>query len=180
MSDFFGHVNVGDFDAVSYIERFSGNASALPNIGIALSGGGYRALMNGAGAIKAFDSRTNNSTASGQLGGLLQSATYVSGLSGGSWLVGSIYINNFTTISSLQTHEKGEVWQFKNSILKGPDTGGIQIFDSASYYKDIRDAVKGKKDAGFPTSITDYWYVSIPDSPVLILWHFTDTFNFSP
>ena len=154
MKDFFGHVKVGDFDVTSYLNQHSSNSSNLPNIGIAVSGGGYRALMNGAGAIKAFDSRTENATTSGHLGGLLQSSTYVAGLSGGSWLLGSIYINNFTTIDALQS---GSTWQFSNSILEGPDTGGIQILDSASYFTDLAEAVNGKQDAGFDTSITDIW-----------------------
>ncbi|KAJ5173020.1 hypothetical protein N7492_005613 [Penicillium capsulatum] len=157
MKDFFGHVKVGDYDVAGYLDKHSSNSSNLPNIGIAVSGGGYRALTNGAGAIKAFDSRTENSTASGHLGGLLQSATYVSGLSGGSWLLGSIYINNFTTVSNLQTHKDGSVWQFGNSILEGPDTGGIQLLDSASYFKDLAEAVDGKRKAGYDTSITDIW-----------------------
>ncbi|KAE8344174.1 hypothetical protein BDV24DRAFT_127530 [Aspergillus arachidicola] len=157
MKDFFNHVTIKDFDAVQYLDNHSSNTSNLPNIGIAVSGGGYRALMNGAGAIKAFDSRTENSTATGQLGGLLQSATYLAGLSGGGWLVGSIYINNFTTISALQTHEAGAVWQFQNSIFEGPDGDSIQILDTATYYKHIYDAVQDKKDAGYETSITDYW-----------------------
>ncbi|KAA8648966.1 hypothetical protein EYZ11_005365 [Aspergillus tanneri] len=157
LKDFFGHVKIKDFDAAGYIDKFSSNASSLPNIGIAFSGGGYRALMNGAGAIKAFDSRTKNSTRSGQLGGLLQSATYVAGLSGGGWLVGSIYVNNFTTISDLQTPKKGGVWQFQNSIFEGPAEGGIQLLDSADYWKDLVEDVSDKKDAGFKTTITDYW-----------------------
>lgn len=154
MKDFFGHVKVGDYDVTSYLNQHSSNSSNLPNIGIAVSGGGYRALMNGAGAIKAFDSRTENATTSGHLGGLLQSSTYVAGLSGGSWLVGSIYINNFSTIDALQS---GSTWQFSNSILEGPDTGGIQLLDSASYFTDLAKAVNGKQDAGFDTSITDIW-----------------------
>lgn len=152
-------MKVGDYDVVSYLDKHSGNSSNLPNIGIAVSGGGWRALMNGAGAIKAFDSRTYNASTTGHLGGLLQSATYVAGLSGGSWLLGSIYINNFTTIDKLQTHTDGSVWQFGNSILEGPDTGGIQLLDSASYYKELAEAVEGKKNAGFDTSLTDIWYV---------------------
>ncbi|KAJ5579824.1 uncharacterized protein N7459_005809 [Penicillium hispanicum] len=157
MKDFFGHVKVGDYDVNSYLDAHASNSSNLPNIGIAVSGGGYRAMLNGAGAVKAFDSRTENATTSGHLGGLLQSATYFAGLSGGSWLLGSIYINNFTTISSLQTHTDGAVWQLGNSILEGPDTGGVQILDSASYFKDLADAVEAKKKAGFDTSITDIW-----------------------
>ncbi|CAG8289402.1 unnamed protein product [Penicillium salamii] len=157
LKDFFGHVKVGDYDVVSYLDKHSSNTSNIPNIGIAVSGGGYRALMNGAGAIKAYDSRTYNASTSGHLGGLLQSATYLAGLSGGSWLLGSIYINNFTTIDKLQTHKDGAVWQFGNSIIEGPDTGGIQILDSASYYKDLAEAVESKKKAGFDTSLTDIW-----------------------
>ncbi|CAG8368851.1 unnamed protein product [Penicillium salamii] len=157
LKDFFGHVKVGDYDVVSYLDKHTSNTSNIPNIGIAVSGGGYRALMNGAGAIKAYDSRTYNASTSGHLGGLLQSATYLAGLSGGSWLLGSIYINNFTTIDKLQTHKDGAVWQFGNSIIEGPDTGGIQILDSASYYKDLAEAVESKKKAGFDTSLTDIW-----------------------
>ena len=66
MKDFFGHVKVGDYDVVSYLDKHSGNSSNLPNIGIAVSGGGWRALMNGAGAIKAFDSRTYNASTSSE------------------------------------------------------------------------------------------------------------------
>ncbi|KAJ6079178.1 hypothetical protein N7467_008931 [Penicillium canescens] len=157
MKDFFGHVTVGDYDVVGYLNNHANNVSALPNVGIAVSGGGYRALMNGAGAVKAFDSRTENASTSGHLGGLLQSSTYIAGLSGGSWLLGSIYINNFSTIANLQTHESGAVWQFGNSILEGPDTGGIQLLDSASYYKDLAEAVNGKMNAGYDASITDIW-----------------------
>lgn len=157
LKDFFGHVKVGDYDVGSYLDKHSSNMSNIPNIGIAVSGGGYRALMNGAGAIKAYDSRTDNATAKGQLGGLLQSATYLAGLSGGSWLLGSIYINNFTTIDKLQTHEDGDVWQFGNSIFEGPKSGKLQVLDSASYYKDIAEAVNSKRKAGFDASITDIW-----------------------
>ncbi|KAI2931093.1 hypothetical protein CBS147320_2886 [Aspergillus niger] len=157
MKDLFGHINMSSFDAVSYINSHSSNITNIPNIGIAVSGGGYRALTNGAGALKAFDSRTENSTHNGQLGGLLQSATYLSGLSGGGWLLGSIYINNFTTVSNLQTYKEGEVWQFQNSITKGPKTNGLQAWDTAKYYRDLAKVVAGKKDAGFNTSFTDYW-----------------------
>ncbi|KAJ5935299.1 hypothetical protein N7466_004846 [Penicillium verhagenii] len=157
MKDFFSHVSVGDYDVGAYIDKHSANVSNLPNIAIAASGGGYRAMLNGAGAMKAFDSRVSNSTATGHLGGLLQSATYVAGLSGGSWLVGSIYINNFTSIADLQTYSSGEPWQLGNNIFEGPDTGGLQILDTADYFKDLAEAVDDKKDAGFDTSITDIW-----------------------
>lgn len=117
LKDFLGRANIRDLDTSQYIDSISSNGSALPRIGIAISGGGYRALMNGAGAIAAFDNRTANSTGAGQLGGLLQAATYLSGLSGGSWLVGSIYTQNFSTVDSIISERK--LWQFDDSIFEG-------------------------------------------------------------
>lgn len=79
-------------------------------------------MTNGAGGFAAFDSRTPNSTNTGHIGGLLQSATYVAGLSGGGWLVGSIYTNNFTSVQSIiDQNDKGDVWQLGNSIVEGEE-----------------------------------------------------------
>ncbi|KAL5354958.1 lysophospholipase catalytic domain-containing protein [Aspergillus floccosus] len=155
MKDLLGRLNLTGFDATSYINQHSNNISNIPNIAVAVSGGGYRALTNGAGAIKAFDSRTSNSTNTGQLGGLLQSATYLSGLSGGGWLVGSVYINNFTTISNLQASD--QVWNFETSILEGPAAKHLQILSTAEYWNNLLTTVSSKDDAGFNTSLTDYW-----------------------
>ncbi|CZT09499.1 hypothetical protein WAI453_004788 [Rhynchosporium graminicola] len=151
-------MNITDFDASSYINRNRNNASALPNIGIAVSGGGYRALMNGAGFIAAADDRTRNSTNTGHIGGLLQATTYLAGLSGGGWLVGSIYTNNFSSVQDLRDGDKkSSVWRFDNSIFKGPNGNGIQLLSTADYYSTIKDEVETKKKAGYNTSITDYW-----------------------
>ncbi len=156
MRDFLGRLNITGFDAASYITSHAKNASALPNVAVAASGGGYRALMTGAGAIQAFDSREDNSTTAGHLGGLLQASTYLAGLSGGSWLVGSIYVNNFTTVSTLQGNTTS-AWQFQNSIFSGPAQGGIQLLNTADYFSNVENAVSDKNSAGFPTSVTDYW-----------------------
>ena len=121
MRELLTRINIDGFDAKSFIDKNSDNTTNLPNIGIAFSGGGYRAMLNGAGALAAFDSRTANSTSgASQLGGLLQASTYIAGLSGGGWLVGSIYMNNFTSVQNIIDHnEAGDVWQLGNSILKG-------------------------------------------------------------
>lgn len=149
ISDFLDNVNIRDFDSGSFLDR----DGAYPRIAISLSGGGYRALLNGAGFIKAADERT---AGDGGIGGLLQSATYLSGLSGGSWLVSSIYGNNFTTVQDLQDDES--LWQFQNSILTGPpSTRTIGILDTAKYWRNVYDEVEDKDDAGFETSLTDYW-----------------------
>ncbi|KFX99454.1 hypothetical protein O988_03848 [Pseudogymnoascus sp. VKM F-3808] len=158
MKDLLSRANIAGFDAGAYIEKHRNNATALPNVGIAMSGGGYRALLNGAGFLAAADSRTVNATGKGGIGGLLQSATYLAGLSGGSWLVGSIYTNNFSSVTTLQNGSPGSsVWKFGNSIFQGPEEDGLSILNTAEYYKDIKNQVDSKKDAGFEVSITDYW-----------------------
>jgi lysophospholipase len=149
MKEFLGQLDINDFDASSYIESHASNSSNLPNIGIAISGGGFDAFMNGAGALKAFDNRTEGATAKGQLGGLLQSATYVSALSGGSWLLASVFINNFTAVSTLQE----SLWDFTSqNILVGPAT-----MNPVQFWGNITAQVKAKEDAGFVTSSTDFW-----------------------
>lgn len=47
MRELLGRLNITDFDAAGYISDHAQNSSNLPNIAIAVSGGGYRALMNG-------------------------------------------------------------------------------------------------------------------------------------
>lgn len=59
-----------------------------PVVAMALSGGGYRAMISGSG--QAFQPNTT----SGSVGDILGLSTYVSGLSGGSWAVGTFYANN--------------------------------------------------------------------------------------
>ncbi|KEF53887.1 uncharacterized protein A1O9_10289 [Exophiala aquamarina CBS 119918] len=134
-------------DASAYINGNADNVLNLPNIAIAASGGGYRAMLNGAGVLAAFDSRTENATGVGKLGGILQSSTYFSGLSGGSWLVGSIYVNNFTSVQAIQNDNTSNLWNLEDSIIQGPST-------VSNYYAQLLRAVEGKTDAGFNDSIT--------------------------
>lgn len=82
-----------------------------------MSGGGYRAMLSGAGALAAWDIRSDGSQKEGNLGGLLQSATYLSGLSGGGWLVGSLMMNNWTSVQESVNYPG--IWQLQNSIFEG-------------------------------------------------------------
>ncbi|KXJ91211.1 lysophospholipase [Microdochium bolleyi] len=158
MVDLLKRSNIPGFDAAAFIDKHASNFSAIPNIGIAVSGGGYRALMNGAGFIAAADSREPGSTGAGQIGGLLQSATYLSALSGGGWLVGSIFANNYTTVTRLRDGSPGSsVWNFHDGILLGPKESGFSIVDTASYWSDIVGNVDAKRSAGFAVSMTDPW-----------------------
>lgn len=162
MRTLLARLNITGLDTNQYINDHQNNASALPNIGIAASGGGYRAMLNSAGIIQAFDSRTPGSTGAGQLGGLLQASTYIAGLSGGSWMVSTLYANNYTSIDAIISQDttadnSGNLWQLGNSIFEGPESKGIQLLNSVGYYAALQNAVSGKSDAGFNTTITDYW-----------------------
>ncbi|KAJ3457714.1 hypothetical protein MRS44_014855 [Fusarium solani] len=143
-------IAIPGFDSDEYLKDVENNSTALPNIGIAVSGGGYRAMLCGAGALAAWDDRSDGSDKDGNLGGLLQSATYLSGLSGGGWLVGSLMMNNFTSVQESVNYPG--IWQLENSILEGPNNYAL-----LQYYNNILDEVSDKKDAGYERSMTDYW-----------------------
>lgn len=157
MREFLVRANISGFDAGQYIDKHKSNTSSLPNIAIAFSGGGYRALLNGAGALAAFDNRTPNATSKGHLGGLLQASTYTAALSGGGWMIGSIFANNFSSVQNIIDHT--DIWQFQNSLFKGPPTSGIQVLSTADYFKNLGNTVSSKADApgDFNTSLTDYY-----------------------
>lgn len=132
-------------------DQFLGQDTNI-TIGLSFSGGGYRAMLAGAGQFAALDARTPNATEQGHVGGLVQAATYLVGLSGGNWMVGSVVINNFTTIPELQ--HSSDVWDLEHSMI---NPGGINIFKTGSYWDDIRDDVNDKQAAGYNTSFTDIW-----------------------
>ena len=144
--EFLDRMNMTNFDASSFLSNVS------LNIGLAFSGGGYRAMLCGAGQLAALDNRTINSTSQGHLGGLLQASTYLAGLSGGNWMVNSVALNNFTSVQSLQGDD--DLWDLTSSIY---NPGGFNIISTASYYDDLVDDVDDKRDAGFNVSLTDIW-----------------------
>jgi len=147
LADFLRRAGLQNFNVNGFLEE------RTPNIGIAFSGGGYRAMLSGAGALKAIDSRTKGTTDAGGVGGLLQSANYIAGLSGGSWLLGSVLVNNYTTIQDLQDSKK--IWDFTNSILS-PEGTGIRLLSNIPYYDELNDEVRSK-DRNFNVSVTDFW-----------------------
>ena len=154
MKEFLKRANIEGFDSDAFINAGANNFTKLPNVAIALSGGGYRALMNGGGFVAAADSRTAGTTDKGGIGGLLQSSTYLAGLSGGGWMVTSLYANNFSSVEALRDN----VWKFDRSIFVGPaEDSGIGVLNTAGYWTDVADQVASKADAGFETSMTDYW-----------------------
>lgn len=63
-------------DKIDKVFGTNENMLLTPSIGIAVSGGGMRAALFGAGVVNALDSRN------GTFGGLLQSSSYITALSG--------------------------------------------------------------------------------------------------
>ena len=150
LETFLNDANLEDFDASSFLSNTTDGRSIT--IGIAFSGGGYRAMLAGAGQLAALDNRTEGAHTEG-LGGLLQASTYLVGLSGGNWLVGSVVVNNFTSVQDI-VNNKIDIWDLEHSIV---NMGGWNLVKAYEYYKDLYDDVSAKEDAGFEVSLTDTW-----------------------
>lgn len=144
LKKFLRHANITGIDINEFI------SSSSIKIGLAFSGGGYRAMLSGGGQISALDNRTIGAWDHG-LGGLLESTTYVSGLSGGGWLVGSISLNNFTSLESIR--ESG-IWDLRTSIFS---YGGLNLVKTFNFMNEIRQNLQAKRQAGFATSLVDVW-----------------------
>lgn len=149
LADFLELAGMTDFDVESFLSNTTDGRSI--KVGLAFSGGGYRAMTCGAGQLAALDSRIANADSQG-LGGLLQASTYISGLSGGSWLVGTVAINNYLSVEELIA--TNEIWQLENTIL---NYGGWNIFKGIKYWTDIFSDISSKLFAGFEVTITDLW-----------------------
>lgn len=133
-------------------------------IGLAHSGGGHRSFLTAAGVLAALDDI-----------GILPCISYISGISGGSWLVMSLAINEFKSPVLL----RDTVWDFSEPLLKGVPNFDVsrdgELGESKLYkryfandlieemksvyqfYRNIHREVSTKRDAGFKLSFTDYW-----------------------
>ncbi|KAF9650395.1 phospholipase B [Thelephora ganbajun] len=132
-------------------------------VGIAFSGGGFRAAQYSAGVTSALDAR-NSSAKSAGTGGFLQVASYISGLSGklnhpcGSWFTGSLYLNDFATIPEL-VHGNGKDrtgWLLDLGLFL---PAGLNILDDKNtlFFQSVVTSVVAKSSTGIDTSITDAW-----------------------
>ena len=82
----------------------------------------------------------------------MQSATYVVSLSGGGWLVGSMFLNNFTTMSALHS-SVGDLWNLTEPVYESPITSDIATIE---YYADVIEDMVEKAKASFPVSGIDF------------------------
>ncbi|KAK4702983.1 lysophospholipase, partial [Phenoliferia sp. Uapishka_3] len=127
------------------------NSTSYPRVSTAISGGGYRASLYGAGTLSALDSRNATNAAP-----ILQLSDYLSGLSGGSWAVSSLAMNDLPDLFSLVLGENGQTGWMLDLALLDPD-GLTGLIKDQEYYSTILADVRAKADVGFPVSLVDVW-----------------------
>ena len=74
------------------------------------------------------------------MSGFLQTMSYISGLSGGSWLIGAIAVHDFATIDTMRSN----YWHLHDNLV-------LPSKDLASFYEEINKHVEEKERAGFDT-----------------------------
>lgn len=83
-----------------------------PIIGLAISGGGYRSMLTATGILKEMNSV-----------GLFETLTYISGLSGGSWVLLDLILHDYDPDLLL------EFWDLETGILEGIPNFDVQTAD---------------------------------------------------
>ncbi|KLO18750.1 hypothetical protein SCHPADRAFT_819403 [Schizopora paradoxa] len=156
------NVQSKDLDLPSYVSSILGggaNISDLPSLGIAVSGGGFRAAIFGAGVLNALDGRNESSKTAGT-GGLLQASLYLTGLSGGSWLVSSFAQAEFPTFQEVifgipggSNSSEYSGWNIEFNAFLPHDNTTLDI----PYLQGVINETRGKFDAGFPVTFVDLW-----------------------
>jgi lysophospholipase len=167
--EFLSGSNLTGFNARRFI---SDNTSI--NVGLAFSGGGYRAMLSGAGQMAALDNRTTFKDGQTGLGGVLQSANYISALSGGSWVLGSAVMNDWESIEDIVLDGSQDLWNLTASRqLVNQSMSTFSLLSNAVFYN-LKGALSHlnnwgnansgigydlalKVKAGFNTSVTDAW-----------------------
>ncbi|KAF7361984.1 Lysophospholipase [Mycena venus] len=137
---------LGDGSTLSYnLSAFQGR---FPKVGLAIPGGGLRAAQYGAGCLSGLDARNDSAKAAGT-GGLLQVASYMTGLSGGSWVTGSLFFNNWPTIKDLVFGNGGSLdgWKLDLPFIS-PDGDDVFSTDNQYFYGSILWSVIAKAQAG--------------------------------
>ena len=103
--------------------------------------------MFGAGYLQGLDGRNNTAKARGTAG-LLQLASHVAGLSGGSWAVGSLAMSSWNEPQTLQE----QVWNLDRGLFETPDGSNLTAFQNGI----VTDA-REKLAAGAAICLIDIW-----------------------
>lgn len=142
--DFLDDLQMPDYNQSSFADYFQLLNQSGINIGLSFSGGGFRALLTGAGELMALDSRSKqNST----LKGLLDSSNYITGLSGGSILLSTLVFNNWTSVDSIINDNSTSIWN-----MTAPP-----ISTDISFWTGLLHEVQAKKSSGYELSLVDIY-----------------------
>lgn len=115
-----------------------------PKIGIAISGGGYRSMLVGTG----FISQMNDY-------GLFEYSDYIAGLSGGSWILMDLVVQNFEVKSLLQE------WDLEEDLLLGIPEFDISeeeiVTNAKKEYNDNDLKMKKRQEGSLITSSSNFY-----------------------
>ncbi|CAL1698537.1 unnamed protein product [Somion occarium] len=144
-----------------YVSHVLSSPNLNPTLGLAISGGGYKAATFGAAHLTMLDARNETSVKFGT-GGLLQAASYMTGLSGSAWFLTSLAQANFPTFEELIFGPSGRERHSKEPLYSGW-LGQFDYFQpgnanqSLEYRNSLLSDVMGKFNAGFPVTLIDIW-----------------------
>ncbi|KAN0092656.1 Acyl transferase/acyl hydrolase/lysophospholipase [Tylopilus felleus] len=150
---YLSHLQATNLTFPDYVTSILGgnNTSAdYPSLGIACSGRGWRATMFGAGLLNVLDGRNQSSVTLGT-GDLLQAASYITGLSGGSNLVGSLVQADFPTM---------EVLAFGTNSSDPTEAWGAWLTQTTQQTPYLNNTMnnkylRGNYNAGYPVPFND-------------------------
>ncbi|KAK5270578.1 hypothetical protein LTR99_005020 [Exophiala xenobiotica] len=146
-TSYLSRLNITDLNVTALRKAMQKNQNAgVPVIGMAISGGGWASSLTGTGALRAFDARFPNAIDQ-RTGGILQSLSYLSGLSGGAWPPMSLATYNFPTINDMVAN-----WHTDIDRLFDPPNNTIYAANSTVIFTDVY----AKYKAGFAVSVSDY------------------------
>ncbi|PPQ68206.1 hypothetical protein CVT25_015038 [Psilocybe cyanescens] len=146
---------LGDGSALGY--NLSNFTTPFPRVGLTIPGGGLRAAQYGSSSLLVLDARNTSSKEAGT-GGLLQVASYIAGLSGGSWVTGSLLFNNFPTLDDLVFGNGKDLdgWLLDIPFV-APDGDNLFSDKNQDFFGSILWSVISKANQGVDTSLTDVW-----------------------
>lgn len=140
------------------------NTLALPRVAFVVSGGGVRSILNGGGVLSRFESQ-NYSV------GLIDVASYFTGVSGGAWLIGAMFGKSGHTLPSMKDIVAS--CQIQRGMFQPTST---LLSSTRSFFKFI-DQVDEKEDAGLLESFIDVYgrvlsthLTDAPNSGLCLKW----------
>lgn len=146
---------LGDGSHIGYnLSVLQGN---FPLVGLAFPGGGLRSALYCAATLNGLDARNSSAKAAGT-GGLLQVASYMAGLSGGSWVLGSLVFNDMPAIPDMVQGNGADLAGWLLDLpFDAPDGSNLFSQNNQYFFGSVLWSVAAKGDAGVDTSLTDPW-----------------------